>query len=610
MKQLIFDLECDNLLDKVTKVHCLVTKDIDNGDIQTFTGTQIPEGIQSLQEATHLYGHNILCYDIPVLNKLYGTQLDTDKVIDTLVLSRLYCTELKRTDSIHKKLPGRLTGSHSLEAWGHRLGEYKGQTPDDWDVFTPEMLEYCIQDVEVNEVLLKKFLGGMWEGECISLEHKVASIIHKQEVCGVKFDEKKAGEFLATLHTERAEVETILKNKFKGWFKDEGIFAPKKSNAKRGYTAGGQMSKIKWIEFNPNSRAHLARVLKDKYGWKPKKVSDAGNAVMDEGVLKGLAKLSGTADMLKFLTISKRISQLSEGRFAWLKLATSEGLIHGRVNTNGTVTGRMSHYQPNVSQVPAVYSPYGKECRELFTVRNPDNYIVGADADGLELRCLAHFLSPFDGGKYADAVLFGNKQDGTDPHSLTLRALGELCKDRDTAKTFFYALLYGAGDYKLGTTLGSTGSRQATRLGKIARSKVEHGITGLSKLKDRINKRCSARQRKHGSMWLNGLDNRKIFIRSEHAALNSLLQSAGGVIMKKALCILDDSLNKVASLGYDYWYLINSHDEWQIEVAKHQDPANFGTLMCGAMTKAGQHFNFNVPITGEYKVGKDWSETH
>jgi DNA polymerase I-like protein with 3'-5' exonuclease and polymerase domains len=616
MSKLIFDLETDGLLADVTKIHCMVTREVDTGEVRKYVGEEIEAGIRSLEDAEQIIGHNVVGYDIPVLNKLYNFTVPIDKVFDTLVVSRLLNTELKRFDFKRTKLnfPTKLLGSHSLEAWGHRLGEYKGYKPESWDVYTPEMLEYCEQDVKVTEVLFNKFLSRLWEGECILLEHEVASVIQLQESAGVYFDTQKAGALLGVLHSERQVVEQKLKEQFKGWFKDEGEFIPKRPDKKRGYTKGGTMSKIKWIDFNPGSRAHLVKVLKDKYGWKPKKISDAGNALMDESVLKGLSKMGGTSDMLKYLTLSKRISQLSEGRFGWLKLTTKEGLIHGRVNPMGTITGRMSHYSPNMSQVPAVYSPYGKECRELFTVRSPDNFIVGADADGLELRCLAHYLYKYDGGKYARAVLYGNKEEGTDAHSLTLKALGSLCKDRDTAKTFFYALLYGAGDYKLGTILGETKSRRAVAKGKLARAKVEVGITGLGKLNSKIKRTIGQRQKKYKRQWLNGLDGRKIFVRSEHAALNSLLQSAGGVIMKKAFVILYKDLTRRHQLihGKHYWFLINSHDEFQLEVDSKCSfkPETIGEAMCNAMMASGEHFNFNVPITGEYKIGKTWAETH
>jgi len=612
--KLVFDLETDGLLEDVTKVHCMVTEEVDTGEIRRYTRETMDEGIEELKKAETIIGHNIIGYDIPVLSKLYGFSVPVDRVFDTLVVSRLLNTELKRFDFRRTKnnFPTKLLGSHSLEAWGHRLGEYKGYKPESWLVYTPEMLEYCEQDVKVTRTLYQKFLGQLWEGDCILLEHQVADVIFKQEQAGVAFSISKATQLLADLHEDRAIVEYRLKQQFKGWFKFEEEFTPKRPNKTRGYTAGGTMSKIIWIDFNPDSRAHLAKVLKDKYGWKPRKISDAGNAVMDESVLKGLSKLGGTADMLTYLTLSKRISQLAEGRSAWLKLVTKQGTIHGRVNPMGTVTGRMSHFSPNMSQVPAVYSPYGKECRELFTVRSPDNFIVGADADGLELRCLAHYLYKYDGGKYARAVLYGNKEEGTDAHSLTLKALGSLCDSRDTAKTFFYALLYGAGDYKLGLILGESSSRRATQKGKLARAKIEVGIRGLGKLNKKIKRIIDKRQKEHKRMWLNGLDGRKIFVRSEHAALNSLLQSAGGVIMKKALTILYSDWTYIKNYKHmdDYWFLINSHDEFQVEVSSKHEPKYFGENMCRAMTAAGEHFNFKVPITGEYKIGKTWAETH
>jgi DNA polymerase-1 len=611
--KLVFDLETDGLLDEVTKIHCMVTREVESGEIRRYKGDELAEGLHELQKAEQIIGHNIIGYDLPVLRKLYDITIPVERVFDTLVVSRLLNTELKRFDYKRTKhnFPSNLLGKHSLEAWGHRLGEYKGHKPESWEVYTPEMLEYCEQDVKVTKVLYQKFLGQMWKGECVRLEHEVASVIHMQEQAGIHFDVKKAGVFLADLHAERQIVELVLKDKFKGWYKLKKEFTPKVNSKKFGYTKGCPLSLIEWIEFNPNSRPHLVHVLKDKYGWKPTKISNAGNALMDESVLKGLSKMGGTTDMLSYLTISKRISQLSEGKSAWLKHVTKEGTIHGRVNPMGTITGRMSHYSPNMSQVPAVYSPYGKECRELFTVRSPNNFIVGADADGLELRCLAHYLWKYDGGKYARAVLYGNKEEGTDAHSLTLKALGSLCTGRDVAKTFFYALLYGAGDYKLGLILGETQPRRASAKGKLARAKVGVGITGLKKLQDRIAKGIGTRQKKYKRQWLNGIDGRKIFVRSEHAALNSLLQSAGGVLMKKALVLLYNQLEKTGlHHGVDYWFIINSHDEWQIEVKSYVDKDAVGRMMCNAMRDAGHHFNFNVPTTGEYKIGKDWSETH
>ena len=623
MKNLIFDLETDGLLPEVSKIHYIVIKELDKNDrVRTYTreshrldgvGT-IEDGLQVLAGSEMLVCHNIIAYDIPVIQKLYPGWRTNACIRDTLVISRLYYTELKRFDySTRPDLPSKLMGSHSLEAWGHRLGQHKEHTDiEDWSVPTPEMLERCISDVKLNEVLWKKLKQVSWSEESVQLEHDVASIIQMQETAGVKFDTTKAGLLYADLLKEQENIGSELRSMVPGWYKDKGIFTPKVNNRKQGYTKGCVLNKLEWISFNPQSRQHLIRVLKEKHGWKPKKFTNAGNAMLDESVLKGLSKIPGADKMWTYLTISKRISQLMGGKRAWLKEVTREGFIHGRVNPMGTITGRMSHYSPNLSQVPAVYSPYGKECRELFTVREPGNYLVGADADGLELRCLAHYLHVYDGGKYADAVLHGNKEEETSAHFLTLKALGSLCKSYDTAKTFFYALIYGAQDWKLGSILTGRSDNRNTAVGKAARARVEIGIRGLGKLRSRIERVLKERYTSHKRKWLTGLDGRRIYIRSEHAALNSLLQSAGGVIMKKALVILNHDLIKELNYehGKDFWYLINSHDEWQLETTSSSWAAYIGERMCWAMEEAGKYYKLKVPITGEYKVGKNWSQTH
>lgn len=618
--KLLFDIETDNLYDDVSTIHCIVTKDLDNEKIKCFTSDSadihgsISEGLEALVDASHVTGHNIIGYDNPVLTKLRSIEIPIDRVTDTLVLSRLYHTELKRFDYAKRTdrgFPRKLAGSHSMEAWGQRLGRYKGMKPESFEKYTPKMLTYCIQDVELNHLLLKKLEEKKWSNECVRLEHEVAHIIQMQEKVGIAFNVKKAQVLYAKLLTERTVEEKELLLEVPGWWKDLGEFTPKVNNKKRGYVKGCVLTKLKWIEFNPRSRPHLIKVLKENYGWKPTKFTKAGNPTLDDQVLTGLSKIANAQRMLSYLTISKRISQLAEGKGAWFNHVTDKGIIHGRINSNGAITGRMSHYSPNLSQVPAVYSPYGEECRELFTVRAPSNHLVGADADGLELRCLAHYLYKYDGGKYADAVLYGSKEKGTDAHSLTLRALGELCKSRADAKTFFYALIYGAQDYKLGSILTGKEGRNNVSIGRVARKNVETRIKGLGKLRKKVLDILGQRQRKYKRKWLTGIDGRKIYIRSDHAALNSLLQSAGGIIMKKALVILYDKLciQKVVH-GEDYSFVINSHDEWQVEVYGEQDHDWYGKQMVDSMTEAGEYFKFKVPITGEYKVGKTWKETH
>ena len=479
--KLLFDIETDNLYADVTKIHCIVTKDLDNGTLKTYKPHAILHGLAVLERAEVLVGHNIIDFDIPVIKKLYPTWRTNAKLEDTLVISRLHNTELKRFDyanRVPEGFPTHLAGSHSLEAWGYRLGQHKeGLDITEWSEYTPEILERCVSDIKVNELLYRKFSAQLWKGECVQLEHEVANIIQMQEKAGVYFDTKKAGLLHAKLLLAQEEISRELKKDIPGWYKDKGLFIPKVNNKKRGVTKGCKYNKVEWIPFNPNSRPHLIRVLKQRYGWKPNKKTKAGRDCLDESVLKGLSKMEGATSMLSYLTCTKRISQLHGGKQSWFNTVGKDNIIHGRVNPMGTITGRMSHYRPNLSQVPAVYSPYGKECRELFTVRQPGNYIVGCDADGLELRCLAHYLYKYDGGRYANAVLYGNKEEKTSAHFLTLKALGSLCKSYDDAKTFFYALIYGAQDWKLGSILTGHSKNSNRAYGKAARARVEKGHT-------------------------------------------------------------------------------------------------------------------------------------
>jgi DNA polymerase I-like protein with 3'-5' exonuclease and polymerase domains len=282
--------------------------------------------------------------------------------------------------------------------------------------------------------------------------------------------------------------------------------------------------------------------------------------------------------------IQKRLGQLAEGKEAWVKLEKN-GRIHGRVNTNGAVTGRCTHSNPNMAQVPAVRAPYGKECRELFTVAKGYK-MVGADASGLELRCLAHFMGKWDEGAYAKELLEG------DIHTANQKAAG--LETRDQAKTFIYAFLYGAGDAKIGTVVGK-GQEEGAKL----RANFLKKTPALKYLKDAVEKAA-----KRG--YLLGLDGRKLWIRSEHAALNTLLQSAGALVMKKACCILDKMIKES---GFDAKFALNVHDEWQIEV-KEEVAELVGNLAVQAIRDAGDFFNFRCPLDGEFRVGNNWAETH
>ena len=574
--RLIFDLESDNFLDKATTIHCLVAMNADTGESWSFGPKNIESGIDLLRKAKTLIGHNLIVFDLPVLKKLYGVEFGCD-IRDTLVLSRLVWPDMRDQDfrrlSESPDFPKELVGRHSLKAWGYRLGCLKGDfNTGDIAVFkewTPEMQEYCEQDVEVTKKLWDLICSRNYSEEAIRLEHQFARVIRKMEDNGFSFDVTGAMALTNTLMRRRAELEAELQE----------VFPPVQLAMK---------TKVKEIPFNPGSRMQIAERFTEKYGWKPTEFTPDGRPKIDESVLTDLeypeAKL-----MLDYLLVVKRLGQLAEGDQAWLKLERS-GRIHGGVNTNGAVTGRCTHHAPNMAQVPSVGSPFGKECRSLFGARRGWK-LVGADASGIELRCLAHYMAKWDGGAYGKVILEG------DIHTENQKAAG--LETRAQAKTFIYGFLYGAGDEKIGKIVGK-GREEGARL----RKRFLQKIPALKALREAV----AAAVKERG--FLRGLDGRQLPVRSPHAALNTLLQSAGALVMKRATVILEYDLEERGlKFGKDWALCAHVHDEVQIECRPELTDV-VGKIATTAITKAGDAFGFRCRLAGEYRVGDNWADTH
>ena len=600
--KIIFDLETDGLLPDVSKVHCMAMTVEGAKAAQVFANEDgydcLEQGLEIMSRAEGLIGHNIIGYDLPVLNKVLGWKPSKHtEISDTLVVSRLAYSHMMTVDAKKKYIPTKLYGSHSLKAWGYRLGMAKGDfnhETTDWSKFTDEMAGYCANDVALTSILFDHLRETECSDESIKLEHEFARIIQRQVENGFAFDVKKGQELYVSLLKRQEELGNGLRNSYGSWFVSEGEATPKVSNRKRGTSTGSTYTKIKRVDFNPNSRDHISRCLQQK-GWKPGEFTPNGKPKIDEAVLGGL-QLPHCKELKEHFLISKRISQLAEGDNAWLKLE-KDGRIFGIVNTNGAITGRCTHSFPNVSQVPAGYSPFGKECRELFKASG-NQVLVGCDADGLELRALAGYLTRYDNGRYVTAAVEGSSKKGTDIHSLHQKLLG--LQSRDTAKTFFYAFIYGAGNEKLGKILGTTITG-----GKKARMKLLDGVDGLLKLTEAVKQ--AYRRRGH----LIGLDGRRLYVRSEHSALNTLLQSAGAVLMKKALVLLDERLQFLGlDPGDDYEFVANIHDEFQIECKERYAKRFIGPQAERAITRAGEYYEFGCPLSGTFKIGRNWAETH
>jgi len=610
---LVFDCETNGLLDELDTIHCISLQEVDEtgaprGPILSAndhgTGEMtVRQAVERLKKATRVVGHNIAGFDIPAIAKVFP-DFKVQAYFDTLLMSTLVYPDLKDRDFKARKkqganpvLPGKLIGRHSLEAWGYRLGRWKGDYAaqmvarglDPWAQWSQEMDDYCDQDVAVTQALFALLMSKGLPTEAIELEQAVAPILSRQQRYGYLFDQEKARELECVLVSRRTALEAELRKVIPPWKVVKRKFVPKRDDKRRGYVKGVEVTTYKDVVFNPASRQHIADRLTAMYGWQPQEFTEKGQPKIDEDVL-GALKFPIIPLLLEHFIVNKRLGQLAEGDEAWLKAIKKDGRIHGSVNQNAAVTGRMTHSKPNIAQVPKCGVPYGKECRSLFCV--PTGKLqVGADASGLELRCLAHFMAKHDGGEYAKVILEG------DIHSVNQAAAG--LPTRDNAKTFIYAFLYGAGDAKLGSIVGK--GRQA---GAKLRSKFLAGLPALEKLVRGVKKRAAEKG------YLIGLDGRKLHIRSDHAALNTLLQSAGALVMKKALVILDADLQAAGLVpGVHYEFLANVHDEWQIEV--DEDKAEFvGKTAQAAIRKAGDHFGFRCPLDGEFKIGRNWAETH
>ena len=539
------DLEANGLTPDT--IWCVVTRENGANVVHTTPDTLS----DALRGSVSVVGHNLIGYDMPVLERLWGVTVAPERVLDTLVLSRLY-------------EPSK-SGGHSLRNWGECLGFPKGDHTD-WSQLSQEMIDYCIRDVEVTEAVHQNLMQNMtcFSPNCIELEHKVQASVQQQEINGWTLDQPLARDLCATFKERMNEIEEELQQKFPPIVHE------------RWSEKTGKKLKDKVEVFNVGSRQQIAKRL-SSLGVRFDKVTEKGNPIVDEAVLETI-DLPEAKVVSEYLMLQKRYAQVN----SWLEHVKEDGRVHGRVISNGAVTGRMTHQSPNMAQVPASHSPYGHECRSCWTVPEGKK-LVGFDASGLELRMLAHYMKDED---YTNEIING------DIHTANQRLAG--LESRNQAKTFIYALLYGAGDEKLGSVAG--GGRTT---GKKLRESFLNNLPSFAALKERVSNASSRG-------YLTGLDGRRLIVRSEHSALNTLLQAAGAIVMKKALVILDDYA-KLWKL--DYKIIGNIHDEIQSEVAE-KDAEKFGWLAVECLKAAGLEFNLRCPLDGEYKVGTTWADTH
>ena len=626
-KYIVFDIETDGLLDSVSQLHCGW---VYCADTDAYVPFRDSSGLfnyldEALGQGYVVVGHNIVKFDLPCLKLLNKKRFKTDpkeQVIDTLVMARLIYPEMLERDSKRKDFPKKLMGSHSLKAWGYRLGELKGtygEQEEAWKEFNEDMLVYCKQDVKVTSMLFDKLISKKFPLKAIELEHNIAWLMAKQERNGFCFDKAKAVELYAKLSGRRQVLIDYLVKSFGSWKRLVGYKTYKRDNVKKGIIAGKTYPVYKEETFNPSSRDHIARVLKER-GWEPTVFTASGKPQVNEETLKDAPDIPERDMLLEYLLIQKRISQLAEGDYAWLKMMKEDkdGVyrIHGSVNPNGAVTGRATHSYPNVAQVPSGHSPYGSECRSLFEAPR-GWYEVGVDASGLELRCFSHFLFPYDGGAYLHEILNG------DIHTANQKAAG--LPTRDNAKTFIYGFLYGAGDEKIGQIVGkdkAEGKRlrekflKAVPAIKSLRDSIENSLIASSVWIGGINKVTWKKRIKNGldySHCIVGLDGRPVYVRSGHSALNTVLQSAGALICKLWMVRWEENMRKA---GYkhgwdgDFCCMAWVHDEGQYACRTKEISEACVRIAQESMRQVQKEFNFRAQLDTEGIIGHNWGECH
>jgi DNA polymerase I len=547
MNVLVLDIETNLAHDTIW---CCVTQWA--GDKGCIVHTEHDHLQAVIDAADVVVGHNIIGFDGPVLSRVWGVTIPLSKVRDTLVMSRLWNPQLD--------------GGHSLRAWGERLGDYKDDFTDFDSGLSDEMISYCRQDVAVTVKLYQKLTRELQDyGLSVDLEHRVAFIMKRQENNGFKLNVPEAVSLLAELKDRMSVITDEM----------QAIFPP--IVEERWSEKTGKQLKDKVTVFNVGSRQQIAERL-HSLGAKFTKKTEKGSIIVDESVLAGI-DLPEAQVIAEYLMLQKRVGLID----SWLEhVDINTFRVHGRVITNGAVTGRMTHSNPNMGQIPSVSSIYGAECRKLWTV-DAGNVLVGCDLSGIELRCLAHYMQD---DEWTKELLDG------DIHTKNQKAAG--LETRAQAKTFIYATLYGAGPAKIGSIVGG-GAAAGSRLLQSFYSNTPR----LAALMQKV-------QRLAEKGYVPGLDGRKIQVRSQHSALNSLLQGCGAIIAKQ-WCV--EMHRRFREQGIDVQQVAFVHDEIQVET-KEDDGQRVADIMVESAKQAGITLGFRCPVDAEAKIGYNWFDTH
>ena len=610
----VADSEADGYLDTAKNVWCICAVNYMTGERYEFTPENMGDFPAWAAKVDHWIGNFFLSYDAPLFRKILGVSIPVTKITDTVIVSSLQ--KFSRE------------GGHSLEAWGIRLKHPKILF-DDFSRFSPQLLERCRNDVELNYkvacyLVKERAKHGSMAAE--RLEHETQAILNQQQEHGFPIDVAGASSLKSRLDNRANEIEATLQAALPPAPYWAGSIEPRYckdgSLSKGGLQflsedwekVSGPFSRIDWKEFDTNSAKQKIERLR---GWWSPTVRTRGYRSLKQRLREGAITKEKLAEREpytwqlceeNFATISpdapKPLRDLGELAMlrarsneikGWFDNMDAEGHVHGKCYGLGTITHRASHRDPNLGNTSSVDSPYGAECRACFIPGGDGYVLLGTDAKGIQLRVLAHYMND---PAYTDAVVNG------DPHTKNLEAMGidkgewdhehGVWSARARAKTFIYAWLLGAGDEKVGLIIGGTPAE-----GRQVKENFLRNTPALAGLKER-----AADAARTGRLV--GLDGRRVEIKAEHYALSVYLQSGEAIIMKRAMVQYHHWARAAA---IDFQQLAFVHDEFQSRVRADQ-AEELGRLQVKAIVEAGLHFKMNCPMDGAYRIGKNWLETH
>jgi len=599
MSNLTFDIEADGLLDDVSKIHCIsVSEDGDNP--KCFVGSEeIDKALMWMKYADKLIGHNIIGYDLPVLKKVLDWEPSEHTLIrDTLVLSHLVWPDIMKDDSETKRIPKKYWGRYSLRSFGYRLNTHKGEI-EDFTSWSPELIEYCNQDVMLTEKLWNMIVRKEPTAISVDMEIRFAQLSQRMHEIGICFDIYEASLLDGKITIERdallesisqlvpPKVTTLKTPQY--WVCQETFTQYEKksdaSSSQRKHLVAGPL-KTREEKFNPMSRQQVATYLEGR-GWKPTENTPTGRPKVDESILLEIPDIPEAKEIARLYRLQKMLAMLSEGKESWLGLVR-KSRIHPRLNTLGTVSGRTSCSKPNLQQVPSERLPFGKECRELFCAPE-GKMLCGVDAKSLEVRCFAHYMAAYDSGEFADLVV------SDDIHQANADLMN--C-DRQTAKNTFFALLYGASPRKISDMLSIEVAAASDLIDGLFRKRP-----AMKKLMDAVKNRAMKRG------FLVGLDGRRLHPRSFHSSVNLLIQSAGAIVSKRAAV---NTMMKIKEHGEDYRnvHIVGFiHDELILEAPEDKAIPVMNQAIVAFRETTGQ-YNLRCPMDGDGRVGNNWYEVH